>query len=115
MSENNHPNAYVSIYTAYGQLAGEMIRLLLESRGIPAYISQESAGLTYGLTIGRLGEVQVYVPAEKAEEAQKILQEMEEGKLEDADILDTGSPQTSYKNNKFSRDEIYKDPGRTDL
>lgn len=39
---------YVYIYSVSGQLAGDMIRILLESMDIPAITLQESAGVTYG-------------------------------------------------------------------
>jgi hypothetical protein len=63
------PLEFVPVYTAQGQLAGEMIRLLLESMDIPARISQESAGITFGLTVGSLGEVKILVPAKHVPEA----------------------------------------------
>jgi hypothetical protein len=77
---------------------------------IPAILSQESAGLAMGLTVGSLGEVKVFVPAEKVEEARKILQDMEEGKLVsniNLDPLESSEPQ--YKSNKFARSEILKE------
>lgn len=75
-------NEYEQVYTANGNLQAEMIRLFLQSFGIQAHGYQESAGATYGLTIGPLGEVKIYVHADQAEEARRILQEMEEGKYE---------------------------------
>ena len=103
-------NKFVHVYTAYGQLSGEMIRLLLNSVNIPAVLSQESAGLVYGLTIGSLGEVKVLVPEEMVEEAKKILQDMQDGKLEtevNLERLESKAP--GYKKNKFSHEENIKD------
>ncbi len=70
---------YVQVYSANGQLAGEMVRMLLESVDIPVLVVQESAGITYGLTVGPLGLVKIYVPADRAEEAAQVLESMDPG------------------------------------
>jgi len=71
------------VYIAEGMLQAESIKILLESFGITAFVNQESAGTTYGLTVGFLGEVEVIVPLNQVEEAKKIIADMEAGKLED--------------------------------
>jgi hypothetical protein len=103
------PNQFVPVYTAHGQLAGEMIRLLLESMDIPAIISQESAGITFGLTVGPMGEVKILVPADRVPEAVKILKAMEDGELETTNFPDPYPPERHYKENKIPPDEIIKD------
>jgi hypothetical protein len=70
------------VFVANGKLEAETVKILLESFGIPAFINQESAGSTYGLTVGPLGEVDVMVPMEHLKEAKKIIEEMKSGKLE---------------------------------
>lgn len=70
------------VFVANGKLEGESVKILLESFGIPAFINQESAGSTYGLTVGPLGEVDVFVADENVTEAKKIIKAMKEGKLE---------------------------------
>ncbi|MEA5077361.1 MAG: DUF2007 domain-containing protein [Anaerolineaceae bacterium] len=70
------------VYVANGKLEAESVKILLESFSIPAYINQESAGATYGLTVGALGEVDVFVEDANIEEAKKIITAMKEGKLE---------------------------------
>ena len=77
------------VYTANGMLEAESIRIMLESFGISAFVNQESAGLTYGLTVGPLGEVDVLVPKDKLEEAKKIIQDMNNGLLETSNDDDT--------------------------
>ncbi len=104
----NYDQEYVTVYTAYGQLAGEMIRLLLESFNIPAIISQESAGIAYGLTVGPLGQVKIQVPASRAQDAGEILSAMEEGKLADSFYPGRFPIYPVYKNNKLDNDEILK-------
>ena len=72
---------WVTVYKAQGKLSAEMVRLLLESFRIPAVLSQESVGTTYGLTVGDLGEVEILVEASQMNAALEILQAMEDGKL----------------------------------
>jgi hypothetical protein len=75
------------VYVAEGRLQAESIKLLLESFGLTAFINQESAGTTYGLTVGFLGEVEVIVPLDQVEDAKKIISDMEAGNLEDSSEL----------------------------
>lgn len=70
------------VYIANGILEAESIKILLESFEIPAFINQESAGATYGLSIGALGEVEVIVPIKYIIDAKKVIRDMEDGKLE---------------------------------
>ncbi len=69
---------YEVVYHAEGRLEASMIRLYLESFGIRALASQESVGLTYGLTVGPLGVSKIYVPRESAADARRILKELDE-------------------------------------
>jgi hypothetical protein len=77
------------VYLANGMLEAESIKILLESFGVPAFVNQESAGTTYGLTYGMLGEVEVIVPLSRIEEAKKIIAEMNSGKLESSSTEST--------------------------
>jgi hypothetical protein len=71
----------VVVYTAHGTLQAETVRLFLESAGVPAFVSQESAGVTFGLTVGRLGEARVLVAEEDQQKAIDLLDAMEEGEF----------------------------------
>jgi len=62
----------VTVYTAR-QMEAQIIKGRLESEGIPALLSYESAGLVYGLTIDGLGQVKIMVPEHMAGEAKEIL------------------------------------------
>ena len=66
------------------QMEAQIIKGRLESEGIPALLSYESAGLVYGITIDGLGEVKVMVPGHLAEEANEILGISVKGKNENA-------------------------------
>jgi hypothetical protein len=54
-------------------MEAQIIKGRLETEGIPVFLSYESAGLIYGITIDGLGEVKVMVPKHLAEEAKQIL------------------------------------------
>lgn len=99
---------YIHVYSASGYLAGEMIRLLLESMNIPAVCSQESVGASYGLTLGALGEVKVYVPADRVNEAKEVLRAMEEGQLNGTVYPGLLSEEPEPKDNKIHPDESIK-------
>jgi len=62
----------VTICTAR-QMEAHIIKGRLESEGIPALLSYESASLVYGLTVDGLGEVRIMVPKHLAKEAKEIL------------------------------------------
>jgi len=62
----------VTVCTAR-HLEAQVIQGRLESEGIPAVLSYESAGLIYGLTVDGLGEVKILVPSHLAKEAKEIL------------------------------------------
>ena len=76
---------YKHIYDAYGLLDAEQIKIFLESEGIDVMIAQESAGQTLGLTVGPLGKVKIYVLETQVDMANKLLDDMENGKFDSAD------------------------------
>jgi hypothetical protein len=76
---------FVPVYEARGMLEADTIRIFLESEGITAFISQESAGIALGLTIGPLGLAEILVREEQLDQARKLLEEMEAGSLLSAD------------------------------
>lgn len=84
---------YVPVYEASGMLAGESVRMMLEAKGIPAFMSQESAGIALGLTIGMLGIAKVYVAADREEEARQILRDMEAGRLDPVPFTEEDTPE----------------------
>ena len=72
----------VHVFTAHGMLEAEMIVNFLASQGIEAMASQESVGMSYGITVGPLGEVKVYVNEEVEADAHQALMDMEAGVYE---------------------------------
>lgn len=79
------------VFVANGMLEAESVKILLESFDIPAYVNQESAGLTYGLTVGPLGEVDVLVPDEFLVQAKQVISDMQKGLLEQPDSSDNNA------------------------
>ncbi len=68
----------VSVGTADGQVEAEIIKGLLAANGIDVWLSQESAGSAIGLTVGPMGEVEIMVRAEHADEARALIESSSE-------------------------------------
>ena len=75
---------YEIVYVANGQLEANMVRLMLEAHGFSPVTRGESAGAVYGLTVGTLGEVKIFVPESQLEQVRDLIQKMENGELEDS-------------------------------
>jgi len=77
-----HNNRFSIVYQAMNKFEAETIRLLLESFDIPAELIGESAGQAIGLGGGPLGEVSVYVPSDRINEAREHISRMEKGEYD---------------------------------
>lgn len=75
---------YEIVYVANGQLEANMVKIMLEAHGFSPIIRGESAGVVYGLTVGTLGEVKIFVPGSQLDQALELIQKMEKGELEDS-------------------------------
>lgn len=64
----------VTVATAQGHVHADLIKGQLESAGITVYLRYEAIGQVFPLTMNGLGEVQVQVSQEFAEQAREILQ-----------------------------------------
>ena len=76
------------IYVAQGHLEAAVIKGKLEEAGIPVLLKYESAGLVFGFTVDGLGQVRVFVPADCADEARRLLAESSDLTDEEPDISD---------------------------
>ncbi len=76
----------VTVATAQGHLHADLIRGQLESAGITVFLRYEAIGQVLPLTMNGLGQVEVQVPAEFADEARAILE------AEPAADADAGEP-----------------------
>ena len=85
---------WVAVAEVYGDVEAEIIRGLLEATGIPVMLSKEGAGQAIGLQIGSMGEVQVLVPDNHVQSAQRIVDDYFAGKRDHDDeeeVPDQGS------------------------
>ena len=75
----------VVVETTSGMMEAEILRGLLESMNISVCLSHESAGQIYALGVGRLGRVDMLVPADQADEARRIIADYHAGRFIDND------------------------------
>jgi hypothetical protein len=52
-----------------------VVKSKLESAGIAVLLKYDSASVVFGLTVDGLGEVEVWVPKEQANEARALIEE----------------------------------------
>jgi hypothetical protein len=76
------PN-FVLIHIAQGEPEANIIKLHLESEGIPVLLKYGGGGRVFGLTVDGWGEIEVLVPQELAEEAKHIIEPQEAGRAEE--------------------------------
>ena len=74
---------YIVVETTSGALQAEILRGLLESRGLSVLLLQESAAKSIGLSVGPLGDVDVLVPKDQEDLAREILDQYHSGALDD--------------------------------
>jgi hypothetical protein len=75
-------NSWQVLEEVGGSGVAEILRGLLQAQDIPVLLSQEGAGhFAYPTTMGRLGWVQILVPASCLERAQQILASYHAGEL----------------------------------
>lgn len=73
MSDDRHALP-VRLARDLGRAEAEVLRGLLEAQGVPAFLSQEAVGSVVAVDVGAFGQVDVLVPAERAEEARTVLE-----------------------------------------
>lgn len=78
----------VSVFKAYGELDGEMVRTFLEAQGIPAMVSSESLGRIYGATVGEIGASTIYVNVANEAKARELLEKMLNGEFVDEKLAE---------------------------
>jgi hypothetical protein len=64
----------VQVYRASGELEAQVIRGLLESAGIPSLMQGNAALSIHTFIMDGMGEVNIMVTAERAEEARRIIE-----------------------------------------
>lgn len=76
------------IWKANGYMDAQLIKNYLESYGIAVYNFEESVGLSYGLTVGPLGEAELYVLSSQFEEAKEYMRQYAEASGQDKPDFD---------------------------
>lgn len=71
-------DSLIKVYESQGIYAAEVVKAKLEANGIPALLKYESVGQIIGLTVDGLGRVEVYVPAQFADDALALVEEDDE-------------------------------------
>ena len=74
----------VCVRVCQGVLLGEMYKSKLEAMGIPALLKYEAAGPVFGITVDGLGRVRVLVPAELADQARGLLDDLTDEEMSEA-------------------------------
>lgn len=69
----------VVVYTAQGELEETQVRLFLSAHGIPSSVRGEALRKTHALTLDGLGQVDILVAPEHADEARRLLAGVERG------------------------------------
>ena len=69
----------VQVGSVSGKIEAEILRGLLESRGISVWLVHEAAASIYGLGVGPLAQVDLMVAAAQASEAVKIIESYHSG------------------------------------
>ena len=75
----------VEVWRGSGMIAAEPVLAVLHANDIPARTHGEALGQIYSLTLDGLGEVGILVPADRADEALKLLAAGDDGQLALAD------------------------------
>ena len=69
----------VVVFKAQGELEETQVRSFLAAHGIPTVTHGEALRKTHGLTLNGLGQVEILVAAEHADEARRLLAGVERG------------------------------------
>lgn len=79
----------VQVYSAVNDLDAQVIKTYLESNDIPVLLQGEAAGRVFGMMVGAMAEVRVFVPAPLADKARKLLEEVSDD--DDEEDVEAGS------------------------
>lgn len=79
---------YTEIYATYDEIHADLIRQLLEGKGIPCLLRSMKVGGYQGITFGPLGELRVRVPKPYAQKGKRLIQDA----INDGVLWPLGSP-----------------------
>ncbi len=69
----------VNVGSVSGKIEAEIVRGLLESRGIQVWLVHEAAATIYGLGVGPLAQVDLMVRADQAKQAADVIENYRTG------------------------------------
>lgn len=75
----------VPVFHTNNEIEANTLSGLLKSFNIESLVSKESYARTMGLTVGKIGEIEILVAAEDEIAAREILESYEKGDLENGD------------------------------
>ena len=81
----------VVVFTAQGEVEETQVRSFLAAHGVPSSVRGEALRKTHALTLDGLGQVEILVAPEHAEEARRLLASVQRGEFTLADDDDGGS------------------------
>lgn len=67
----------VVICTVQGEIAANLLKSHLESKGVPVLLEYESAGRVIGIMVDGLADIKIKVPRELADDARQIIEPRE--------------------------------------
>ena len=70
---------FVEIYKARGEIDASIVKGLLESNDIPAYVKSNASPSVHPFTVDGLGEYRVMVPKKLAGKARELISQNHEG------------------------------------
>jgi hypothetical protein len=73
---------WVSLDTVQGRLEAEIIRGMLEAQEIEVHLSQESTAAIYGLGVGPMAAVEIFVREPQLVESRSLLHQYYDGSLD---------------------------------
>ncbi len=87
MQMPDESGAHVTVTEAQGEVEAQLVRGLLESRGIRTILRGEALRNVHGFTLDGLGRVEIQVAPADAERARALIADLESGRvrLEDDD------------------------------
>lgn len=71
---NSNSINWVSVSELYDPEEAYLVIGLLEAAGIPVKVDREAAGELFGLTVGPLARIVIYVPNEQKTKAETLLE-----------------------------------------
>lgn len=83
----------VVIYTAQGEFEETQVRTFLAAHGVPSTVRGEALRKTHALTLDGLGQAEILVAPEHADEARRLLADVQRGEFilsDDDDGFETG-------------------------